>query len=249
MGAGEQAKKVLTTALDKGLSVQQPAVEKYIARAKQRKPDASPAEVIASLEKQYLSAVVVLGGASGATAAAPGVGTAAGLAFNVAEVGAFIEASALFSMAISAVHGVQIDDLERRRTLLMAILMGKKGSKIVEKAAGRTGAYWARNFVTAVPMSSINAINKVLGPNFVTKYGTKQGILVLGRDLPIGIGAGIGLAGNAVFGTMAITGARRAFGPAPAVWPTTPHQVQEDARDVYIAPTPDRTPTIEIASD
>ncbi|WP_445151624.1 hypothetical protein [Baekduia sp. Peel2402] len=123
-------------------------------------------------------------------------------------------------MAVSEVHGVQINDLERRRTLLMGVLMGNSGSRIVEKVAGRTGAHWAKTVVKAVPMARIDAVNKVLGPRFITKYGTKQGVLVLGRDLPLGIGAAIGAGGNAAFGRMAVSGARRAFGPAPEVWPS-----------------------------
>jgi hypothetical protein len=58
-------------------------------------------------------------------------------------------------------------------------------------------------------------VNKVLGRWFVTKYGTKQGIFVIGRLAPFGIGAGIGGAGNALFGRTVISGARPAFGPAP----------------------------------
>lgn len=219
MGVGDQARKALTVALDKGIAVQQPTVERYIARAKQRKPTATPSEVVASLERQYLAAVITLGGASGAAAAAPAVGTGVGLMVNITEVGAFIEASALFSLAVSEIHGVEIHDLERRRTLLMAVLMGNSGSQVVEKMAGKTGTYWAKSFVKAVPMAQIDAVNKVLGPRFVTKYGTKQGTLVLGRDLPFGFGAAIGVAGNAALGRMTVAGARRAFGPAPQDWP------------------------------
>ncbi len=147
------------------------------------------------------------------------MGTAVAVVVNVAEVGAFIEASALFCLAVAEVHGVQVDELERRRTLLLAVLMGDGGSKLVQKLAGRTGPYWARSVTNKVPMSTINAINKVLGPRFVTKYGTKQGVLVLGRHLPLGMGAAIGAGGNALLGRTTIAGARHAFGPAPEAWP------------------------------
>lgn len=222
MGVGDQAKKTLAAAVDRGIGVQPPTVEKYIARAKQRNPSATPSEVIASLKRQYLSAMIALGGALGASAAAPAVGTGVGLIVNIAEVGAFVEASALFCLAVAEVHGVEIDDLERRRTLLMGVLMGNGGSRIVEKVAGRTGTHWAKSLVKAVPMARIDAVNKVLAPRFITKYGTKQGVLVLGRDLPFGFGAVIGAGGNAALGRMTVSGARRAFGPAPHNWPSKP---------------------------
>lgn len=212
----EPVRRGLTTALDKAVQVNQGMVDAYLARARRNRPDAEPAEIIGSLERQYLAAVTTLGVASGASAAVPGAGTAVGLAVNLAEVATFIEASALFTLAIAEVHGVRVDELERRRTLVIAVLLGD--SSFVQKAAGRTGPYWGRNLVKAIPMTTIDGINRVLGPRFVTKYGTKQGILVLGRELPFGIGAAIGGGGNAILGRTTISAARRAFGPAPATF-------------------------------
>lgn len=219
MSASAHVQHALVAAVEKGLGVQRPAVEAYLKRARQRRPEASPAEVIASLEKQYLASVVTLGGGAGATAAVPGAGTAVAVVVNVAEVGVFVEASLLLRLAVAQVHDINVEDLERRRTRLLAVLMGDGGSRIVEKVAGRTGPYWARAITNGVPMSTINAVNKVLGPRFVTKYGTQQGVLVLGRDLPFGIGAVIGAGGNALLGRSTIAGVRRAFGPAPDSWP------------------------------
>jgi hypothetical protein len=148
-------------------------------------PDAAPSQIVKALEKQFLAAVATLGGGAGAAAAAPGVGTGAAVLINLAEVGSFLEAGVLFSLAVADVHGIHVHDIERRRTLVMAILMGSNAASTVEQIAGRTGKYWARGLVGAIPMSAINRINSVLGPRFVTKYGTKQGILVLGRELPL----------------------------------------------------------------
>ena len=221
MNPGEVVRKALDSAVGKGLELQQPTVEAYLRRARQRHLDATPAEVLTSLEHQYVASVVTLGAGAGASAAIPGIGTTAGILLNIAEVGAFIEASALFSLAVSEVHGVHVNDLERRRTLLLSILMGDGGSEIVEKMAGRTGSYWAKSLANKIPMTTIKAVNKVLGPRFVTRYGTKQGVLVLGRDLPFGIGAAIGAGGNLALARVTIAGARRAFGPPPVAWPAS----------------------------
>jgi hypothetical protein len=42
MGIGDQARKTVAAAVDKGIGVQRPTVESYIARAKQRNPSATP---------------------------------------------------------------------------------------------------------------------------------------------------------------------------------------------------------------
>jgi hypothetical protein len=211
-------KELVRAGLDKALQVSGDLAQSHAARIRRSRPDAAPAEIIRALEKQFLAAVATLGGIAGAAAAAPGIGTGAAVVVNIAEVGSFFEAGVLFILSVADVHGVHVDDLERRRTLVMAILMGSNAATAVEKIAGRTGKYWAKGLVSAIPMASINRVNRVLGPRFVTKYGTKQGILVLGRELPFGFGAAIGAGGNFALGKVAISGARRAFGPAPDEW-------------------------------
>lgn len=100
----------------------------------------------------------------------------------------------------------------------MAVMLGDAGAKGVGKVAERSGQHWARHLVDVIPRSKILSINKVLGPNFVTKYGTKQGILVLGKVIPFGIGAVIGGTANAVFSQGIITASNRAFGAASQSW-------------------------------
>jgi hypothetical protein len=212
--------KVFRRGVDKAISVQQPVIARHVQRLRERRPDARPADVVGSLEKQYLAAVTGAGAAVGGTAAAPGIGTGVALALSAGEVVSFLEASALFCLAVAEVHGVHFEDLERRRTLLLAVVLGDSGANLVEKTAGRTGRHWGRLLTNKIPAAKIKSVNKVLGRWFVTKYGTKQGILVIGRLAPFGIGAGIGGAGNALFGRTVITGARRAFGPAPTDFTT-----------------------------
>ncbi|MFF7393993.1 hypothetical protein ACFZAE_36815 [Streptomyces scabiei] len=205
--------------LDKAIDLQTPLVRRNIARARQRKPEATPAEVLRSLERMYVSALSGTGAAVGATAAAPGVGTGVALAMSAGETLSSLELSALFALSVAEVHGVPIAEVERRRTIVMGVMLGGSGSTTIGKVAGRTGQHWGRQVVAKVPVETLRQINKVLGPNFIVKYGTKQGIIVLGRVAPFGIGAVIGGGANAALATLAVRAARRAFGPAPTSWP------------------------------
>lgn len=76
-----QGQRVLDL-LDKAISIQSPLVRKNVARARQRNPEATPAQVIRSLERMYVSALTGTGAAVGGTAAAPGVGTGVALALS-----------------------------------------------------------------------------------------------------------------------------------------------------------------------
>jgi hypothetical protein len=207
--------------LDKAIGLQTPLVRKNLARARQRNPEATPAEVVRTLERMYVSALTGTGIAVGGAAAAPAVGTGIALALSAGEAFSSLELSTLFVLSVAEVHGVRLDEIERRRTLVMGTLLGESGSVTIGKVAERTGQHWGRQLVSKVPLATLRQINSVLGRNFVTKYGTKQGIIVLGRVVPFGIGAVIGGGANATVAALAVRAARRAFGPAPQSWPET----------------------------
>lgn len=216
--AGARGQRALDL-LDKAIDLQSPLVRKNIARARQRNPEATPAQVIRTLERMYVSALTGTGAAVGGTAAAPGVGTGVALALSAGEALSSLELSTLFALSVAEVHGVPIDELERRRTIVMGILLGGSGSATIASVAERTGQHWGRQVVAKVPVETLRQINRILGRNFVTKYGTKQGIIVLGRVAPFGIGAVIGGGANAAISALSVRASRRAFGPPPPSWP------------------------------
>ncbi|MFD7883193.1 hypothetical protein ACFV3N_12245 [Streptomyces bauhiniae] len=219
--------------LDKALDAQSPLVRKNIARARQRNPQATPAQVIRNLERMYVSALAGTGAAVGGTAAAPGVGTGVALALSAGEALSSLELSTLFALSLAEVHGIPLDEIERRRTIVMGILLGSKGSETITKVAQRTGQHWGRQVVAKVPVETLRQVNSILGKNFVTKYGTKQGIIVLGRVAPFGIGAVIGGGANAALATLAVRAGRRAFGPPPESWPWPTYSTPPTSEDSH----------------
>jgi hypothetical protein len=209
----------ILAAMDAAIATPREVVVKHIDQSRRAHPDASPAELCVALDRRYLAAVTSTGAAAGAVAAAPGVGVAPSLVLAGGDAVAFISASALLALAYAEINGVTIDDLERRRTLIMAVMLGDSGAATVTRVAERTGAHWGKKIVASIPMTTIRQVNRVLGRNFVTKYGTKQGILVLGKTIPFGVGAVIGAGGNCAFGFATVRAARLAFGEPPAAFP------------------------------
>lgn len=206
---------VLLRSVEKAINVQQAPVAGYVARLHRARPNAAPAEIIAVLEKRYLATVTGTGAAVGGAAAAPAVGTALAIALSGGETALFFEATVLFALAVAEVHGIRLVETERRRTLLLAVVLGDNGAMLVEKMTGRTGQHWADLLPEAIPLSSITAINKALGRWLFRRHARKQGILALGRLAPFGIGAAIGAAGNRALGRTVVTTSQRVFGPPP----------------------------------
>jgi hypothetical protein len=58
------------------------------------------------------------------------------------------------------------------------------------------------------------SINKVLGRHFVTKYGTRRGILVIGKVMPFGVGFAIGAGGNLMMARGVIKTTKKMFDSA-----------------------------------
>jgi hypothetical protein len=210
---------LLQRALEKAIALAQSPVAGYVDRLRRARPLASPAEIITVLEKQYLATVTGTGAAVGGAAVAPGIGTVAALALTGGETALFLETTALFALAVAEVHGIRVEEVERRRTLVLAVALGDSGAMLVEKMAGRGGQQWGALLPEAIPMSSITAINKTLGRWFFTRYGRKQGVLALGRIAPFGIGVAIGAVGNRAFGRVVVDTSRRVFGPPPERFP------------------------------
>lgn len=204
---------LVTASIDSAVSVSSTEVERFIAAARLRRTDMSDADLLRALERSYTGLVATTGAAAGGVAAAPGIGIVGGTVAGVADAGAFTTATAVYVLAVASVHGIEVTDLERRKALLLAILAGPGGAAAVEKVAGRTGAHWGRRLTQSVSIDVIRRVNRVLGRNFVTKYGTKQGILVLGKTIPFGIGAAIGAGGNATMARLVVRMTRSAFGP------------------------------------
>ncbi len=66
------AAKALSQILERSTRLQAPAVTAYVERLRRQRPDATPAEIIASLEKHYLAAVMASGATVGLGRRVPG---------------------------------------------------------------------------------------------------------------------------------------------------------------------------------
>ncbi|GAC56781.1 hypothetical protein GOHSU_13_00030 [Gordonia hirsuta DSM 44140 = NBRC 16056] len=217
--AASRSVALVTRIVEKAHRLQEPAVAKYVARLRAKHPDDSPEQLIGRLERRYLNAVTVSGGAVGATASIPGVGTVTALSALGADTALFIEASALLALAIAEVHGISPEQTERRRALVLSVALGEEGIAALGKVAGVRGSdALARLAGPAVSPGQLAGLNRILTSRLVKKFAVRRAPLVAGKLIPGGIGAAIGGAGNRALGTLVLRNAREAFGPPPRHW-------------------------------
>ncbi|MCG2799431.1 MAG: hypothetical protein L6367_12965 [Cellulomonas sp.] len=220
--------RLLTEALDKAVSIPSTTIEAHVATLRRRNPYATPEQIVRMLEKEYLLVVAGTGAAVGAAAALPAVGTGVALALTTSDVATFFGASAAFSLAVASVHGIAVEDTERRRALLLATILGDAGARAVSDAAEISGLHIGRVLLTRMPMTTVRKVNSTLTRRLVRNQAAKQTGLAVGRLMPFGVGAAIGAVGGRALGRSVVDGARTAFGPAPQRFM---HQVEVTLRD------------------
>ena len=219
------AARALSHILEVGSRVQAPAVHAYVDRLRKGSPGASPAEIVTKLENRYLAAVTASGAAVGSAAAIPGIGTLAALSAVAGETVVFLEATSLFVLAVAEVHGIPASHKERRRALVLAVLVGDDSKHAVRDLIGpaRTSGGWLAESAGTLPLPVVSQLNNRLVRYFVKRYALKRGVMAFGKVLPMGIGAVIGGGGNRLMGRKIVKNARSTFGPAPARWPVSLH--------------------------
>ena len=219
MGKSEanQVQKITKKYFDKALLSQHELAIANVARLRRLHPDKTPTELVGYMNKWFLGAVAASGAGAGAAAAAPNL--VVQIPAALADVGAFVELSVLYTLSVAIIHDLPLDDVERRSGLVAVVLLGKTASeKILGKAIERTAPYWGKALAKAVPLKAIKLANKLLGPYFVTRFGAVKGVIVLGEQAPFFVGAAVGGAGNSLFGMFIVKSARKILGPLPESW-------------------------------
>jgi hypothetical protein len=219
------AARALSEIIERGARVQGPAVRAYVERLRASTQDATPAEIITKLEKQYLAAVMASGAAVGSAAAIPGIGTLAALSAVAGETVVFLEATAVFVLAVAEVHGIPAEERERRRALVLAVLVGEDSKRAIADllGTGRTRGAWLSDGAATLPLPAVSQLNSRLLRYFVKRYALKRGAITFGKLLPVGVGAVVGGVGNRLMGKRIIANARMAFGAPPGRWPAKLH--------------------------
>ncbi|MCC3278824.1 hypothetical protein LJ754_06575 [Arthrobacter sp. zg-Y40] len=218
-GPDGQPKPHVVKAIERAVEVQRPLVLANIRRMQRKHPKASAAELIAILDRHYLNAVMGGGAAVGATAVVPAVGTVAALGLSAAATVGFLEATALYAQSVAELHGVRLADPEKSRTMVMAIMLGEEGTSMMQSLAGRGSAQSWGSTIGAMPSGLMGSVGSSIRKQFLKRVMARQGTAMLGRALPLGVGAVVGGFGNRAMGKGVIKATRAAFGEPPATIP------------------------------
>jgi hypothetical protein len=160
-------------------------------------PGALRPERIEALTTSFKRELGLTGAAAGAAAAAPMVGTVTTLASAMAELAWFTARAGDLILTIAAIHGRPDPTVEERRAWVLAVLLyGSSARDEFTRTLHEASMGVAPTAGRQVPVATLQTANRLMSNVFVRKYGTKRGIIALGRLLPIGVGAAIGGSAN-----------------------------------------------------
>ncbi len=154
-------------------------------------------EKIDALARSFSRELGTAGAAAGAVAITPVIGTGASLLTAVAELGWFTARAGDLVLTIAAVHGRTDPTVEERRAWVLAVLIyGSSAKEGFSSAVAEATRSTAPAVNQRLPFATLQVANRLMSRSMLQKYGTRRGLIALGRALPVGIGALIGGGAN-----------------------------------------------------
>ncbi len=224
----------------KAIAVQRPAVTAYIKEIRRKKPFATPAEVMKTIEAQYVATTTAASTAIGASAAIPAVGIPIAIGLGVADLLFFYETTALFALCMAELRGISIEDPERARVIVLGAVLGeKRKSKITDLvmsalpagatvAGARTVAgvafagatpKWGDLLAQQLPDSALVPVSMVLAKQAIAQGSVMGAVKISSKAIPV-IGAVAGGATSFYFGSGVVKSCRAGFSAPVESWPT-----------------------------
>lgn len=223
----------------RAIAVQRPAATAYIKEIRRKKPEATPAEVMKTIESQYVATTTAASAAIGASASIPGVGIPVAIGLGVGDLIFFYETTALFALCMAELRGIPVDDPDRAKAIVLGSLLGeKKRNKVTGLvlsalpasatiAAGRTAATavatgasskWGDLIAEQIPESALVPVTMVLAREAIAKGAVMGTVKISSKAIPV-IGAAAGAATSFYFGSSVVKSCRTGFSEPMESWP------------------------------
>lgn len=198
--------------LDVAMEVPATRVEAAVRSLVEAHPHATIAELERRATNTYVSRAGLLSGLVGAGAAVPGAGTMIATGLTAGELVTFYANTTLYVLTMANLHGIEPDNLEQRRALVAAALLGDEGAKIVSDQLGLSTLTWARHQLKNMSSPTLNAVNKRLMKYAAKRATTKATSRAVGRLFPFGIGAAVGYFSGRKVAKQVVEGLRLSLG-------------------------------------
>ena len=219
-------------AVDKAVQLQTSTIRTYVDWLRRQNPEATPAEIQKLMDKHLKNTVTGTGAGVGAAAAVPGIGLFTGAAAVAGESVLFLDLAAFYAVASAYLRGEDISDPERRRALVLSLLMGTKGLAIVDAMLGDdAGKIPGKSTLAKFSGPTLANTNNVLERIAMRSMRKSLRRAWLGKLMPLGIGAVAGTTANRKLADGVIGNVQSGLGAVPAGFATPLPEKDNDGDD------------------
>lgn len=207
----------MISAIDAALRIQAPLAKNYVAKLEAKHPEWSREQLLDAVSRRFVKLLTTTGAGVGGVAALPGLGTVAAIGLTVGEGVSFAEACAFLTLSAAAIYDVDMSDPAKRRLVMLGVLGGERGEKIIAKSMGRQGVQWDTVLAGGSGGLVPNLVSKQVSRYLRRKLIARAGGLWAGRLIPFGIGAAIGGFGSRAMARSVVEAVEAIFSQAPSV--------------------------------
>ncbi|WP_448851182.1 hypothetical protein [Corynebacterium sp. 335C] len=213
--------RMLIRSLDTAMGWQTDIITAYVRQLRARHPEATPAELQERIDSHFINLVTGTGGATGGASVIPGIGFFTGLAAIAVESLFFLEAAAWHTLASARLRDIDIEHDERRRSLILVTILGSSGTAVVAATIGGESLRKKANrdvsagLLSRLGLPQLGGLNKRLLSMARKRVMKSARLAIVGKLMPMGIGAVLGATANRKLARGFIDNSRASLGPLP----------------------------------
>ena len=185
-------------AVDRSAKIQAPAIKSYVKKLTEKNADKTLAQKQEILDKQFTNLLTGTGAGTGGVAAVPGFGTLLSVGAIGGESILVLEACGLYALASAHLHGIDIEDEEQRRAIVLLSVSGADDNELVSALSQGSTMASVKSLrgVTKAPKKELPMINGVIGKLALRQIRRAFAKGLFRKIMPFGIGVVLGVTAN-----------------------------------------------------
>jgi SpoU rRNA methylase family enzyme len=181
-------------AIDVAVRLRAPALAAGVEIERRLYPDLAHDLFLAHLVRRRAKLSAAVGAVTAVPAVLPGVGTIVAIGSSLADAGAVLYSEVALIVELSAATGRKVDDPEVLTVDVLIVLARDAGVAVPEELLAEARKGIAQT--SEIPRSTLADLNRELGGRVVKRIARRRARIVLGRELPFGVGVALGGVGN-----------------------------------------------------
>jgi SpoU rRNA methylase family enzyme len=177
-------------AIDTAVRLRAPALAAGVEIERRLYPGLAPDLFLAHLVRRRAKLSAAVGAVTAVPAVLPGAGTFIAIGSSLADAGAVLYSEVALIVELSAATGRKVDDPEVLTVDVLIVLARAAGVEIPEALLAEARKGIAQT--SEIPRATLGDLNRELGGRVVKRIARRRARVVLGRELPFGVGVALG---------------------------------------------------------